>query len=145
MLIIAKVALGLGATLAVSGAYVFHEGVISVDVDEARSGGSHVHFWVPATAVSLGLRVAPHRHLEEAAAQVRPYLPVLRAIAKELKKYPNIELVDVKDGKDHVRISTVDGRITIDAVSTSETVHLRVPIETLDDVADRLEAEAPTI
>jgi hypothetical protein len=145
MLIIAKVALGLGATLALSGAYVFHEGVINVDVDEFRSGGSHVHFWVPATAVSLGMRVVPRHHLEQAAAQAQPFLPVLREMAKELKKFPNAKFVEVKDGTDHVYIGTLDGKLRIDAVNSTETVHLRIPVETIEDVADRLEADAPTI
>src|SRR5271167_4962554 len=97
MLLLAKVALGLGATMVMSTAYVFHDGVIRVDVDENRRDGSHVHFWVPATAVSAGLRVLPKHHLQQAAAQARPYLPLLREISKELKKYPNAELVDVRD------------------------------------------------
>lgn len=145
MLIAAKIVLGLGATLVMSTAYVFHEGVISVDVDEYKAGGSHVHFWVPATAVNAGLHVVPRRNLEEAARQARPYLPALRELAKGLKKYPNAELVDVRDGKDHVRVALVDGKIQIDAVSTGERVHVRVPVETLEDVSDRLEDSAPTI
>ncbi len=145
MLLAAKVALGLSATFAMSTAYVFHEGVISVDVDEHRAGGSHVHFWVPATAVSAGLHVVPSRHLEEAAQRAQPFLPVLRVLAKELKKYPDAELVDVVDGKDHVRIAIVDGKIQIDAIDHDQTVHVRVPLETLEDVSDRLEANAPSI
>jgi hypothetical protein len=145
MLIIAKIALGFGATLAVGGAYVFHEGVINVDVDEFRPGGSHVHVWAPATVVSLGMRVVPRHHLEQAASQVQPFLPVLREVAKELKRFPNATFVEVKDGADHVFIGTVDGKIRIDAVSDTETVHLRIPIETVENVADRLEADAPTI
>lgn len=145
MLIIAKIALGFGATLAVGGAYVFHEGVINVDVDEFRPGGSHVHVWVPATAVSLGMRVLPRHHREHAASQVQPFLPVLCEVAKELKRFPNAKFVEVKDGTDDVFIGTVDGNIRIDAVSNNETVHLRIPIETVGDVADRLEADIPTI
>jgi len=145
MLILAKVALGLGATLAVSGAYVFHEGVINVDVDEYTSGGSHVHFWVPVTAVSLGMRVVPRHHLEQAASQVRPFLPLLREATKELKKFPNANFVEVEDGTDHLFVGTVDGKIRIDAVNSTETVHLRIPIETIEDAADRFEADAPTI
>ena len=145
MLIIAKVALGLGAALAVSGAYVFHEGVINVDVDEYRSGGSHVHIWVPATAVSLGMRVVPRHHLENAASQVRAYLPVLREAARELKKFPNAKFVEVQDQDDRVFIGTIDGKIRIDVLSRTETVHLRIPIETIEDVADRFEADSPTI
>jgi hypothetical protein len=142
MLVLAKVALGLGATLAMTTAYVFHEGVIRVDVDEHRPGGSHVHFWVPATAVSAGMRVArlaPQHPLEQAAEQTKPYLPVFRAVAKELQKYPNAEFIDITDEEQHMHIGTVNGKLHIDVVGDDKTVHVQVPVETLMDVADRLE------
>ena len=53
MLFLAKLGIGVGATLALTAGWVFHEGVIRVDVDEARTDGSHVHFWVPATIVAV--------------------------------------------------------------------------------------------
>ena len=142
MVVLAKVALGLGVTLAMTTAYVFHEGVIRADVDESRPGGSHVHFWVPATAASAGIRVArlaPQHPLEQAAEQAKPYLPVLRVLAKELRKYPNTEFVDVTDEEQHVHIATVNRKLRIDVLGDDETVHLQVPVETLMDVADRLE------
>ena len=145
MLLLAKAALGIGATLAVAGVCVFHEGVIRVDVDENRSGGSHIHFWVPATTVSVGLRLTPRRHLQQAAAQARPFLPLLRELSKELKKYPNAELVDVRDSSDHVRITMQDGRLYLDAVTGTDDVHINFPVETIADVADRLEDAAPAI
>jgi hypothetical protein len=145
MLFLAKAALGAGAVLALTTAYVFHEGVIRVDVDESRSSGSHIHFWVPATTVSVGLRCVPRHHLQQAAAQARPYLPVLRELSKELKKYPNAELLDVRDSSEHVRITVKDGRLFLDAVTDSDNVHITFPVETIADVADRLEDAAPTI
>jgi hypothetical protein len=145
MLFLAKAALGLSATLALSTVYVFHEGVIKVDVDEYRGDGSHIHMWVPATAVNAGMCFVPHHHLARAASQVQPYLPALRELTKELKKYPDAQLVDVKDSNEHVRIALVDGQIQIDVVDPQETIHVRVPVETLEDVSDRLEANAPTI
>jgi len=51
MVLLAKAALGLGGTLVLAGAYTMREGLIRIDVDEFRSGGSHVHLWVPAAAV----------------------------------------------------------------------------------------------
>src|SRR5262249_30499766 len=84
MLILAKVALGLGVTVAAAGAYAFHEGVIRVDVDEQRNGGTHVHFWVPTTVVSTGLHFVPQEKMQSTARDVRPYLPVLREVSKEL-------------------------------------------------------------
>ena len=145
MLVLAKVALGLGATLVMTTAYVFHEGVIRVDVDEHRPGGSHVHFWVPATTVSAGMRLArlaPQHPLEQAAEQAKPYLPVLRTLARELQKYPHAEFIDVTDEQQHVHIATVNGKLRIDVLSDDETVHVQVPVETLMDVADRLEDAA---
>jgi len=146
MVFLAKAALGVSATIALTTAYVFHEGVIRVDVDENRNGGSHVHFWVPATAVSGGLRAVPRHYIRHAAEQARPYLPVLREVAKALEKYPNAELVDVRSAnREHVHISVHDGRLYIDAVDRENDVHIVLPTETIADVADRLEDAAPGI
>ncbi|HET7109075.1 MAG TPA: hypothetical protein VFI38_19835 [Candidatus Acidoferrum sp.] len=146
MLILAKAALGLGATVAMAGAYVFHEGVIRVDVDEQRAGGAHVHFWVPATVVPLGMHFAPREKLNRVMEETRPYLPVLRVVETELEKYPNVELVDVKDARDHVRVAMVDGKLKIDVVSENgDVVHLSVPARMLRDVADGLEERAPGV
>jgi hypothetical protein len=146
MLILAKVALGLGATMAMAGAYVFHEGVIRVDVDEHQAGGSHVHVWVPATVVSAGMHFVPKDQLNQATQEARPFLPVLREVAKELEKYPNVELVDVRDAQDHVRVAMVDGKLRIDAVSgDGDVVHVSVPARVLQDVADELEEKAPLV
>jgi len=145
MLFIAKAALGVTATMVIAGACVFHEGVIRVDVDESRSGGNHMHFWLPATTVSVGLCLTPRRHLERAAAQMRPYLPLLRELSKELQKYPNAELVDVRDSSNHVHIAVEKGRLYLDAVTDTDNVHINFPVATITDVANRLEDVAPAI
>jgi hypothetical protein len=145
MLLLAKVGIGISATLALTAGWVFHEGVIRVDVDEARTGGSHVHFWVPATTVPVGLHVTPRHYLQKAAEQTRPYLPIIREVAKELQKYPNADLVDVRNATGHVHIAVKNGRIYIDAVDPTENVHVSVPAETLQDVADRLEDVVPGV
>ena len=145
MLFLAKAALGLTATLAFSAAYLFHEGLIKVDVDEYQGEGSHIHLWVPAAAVNLGLQVVPHRHLERAARQLQQFLPALREIAKELRKYPNAQFVQVKEKDEQVDVALVDGKIQIDVVDPEETIHLQIPIQTLEDVSDRLESSPSSI
>jgi hypothetical protein len=145
MLLLAKAALGMGATVAVAGAYVFHEGVIRVDVDESGKNGSHVHVWVPATVVPVALRVVPSKDIQRAARQAREFLPALRELSKELEKHPNAELVDVRDANQHVRVTVHDGNVYVDAVSKEQDIHVSVPAETIADVADRLEARAPGI
>jgi hypothetical protein len=146
MVILAKVALGLGVTLAAAGAYVFHEGAIRVDVDEHRDGGTHLHLWLPGTVVSTSLHFVPQEKLQSTAQGLRPYLPVLREISKELEKYPNAELVDVMDGHDHVRISMIGGKLRIDAAcQDGDIVHVSVPARVLRDVVDQLEDRAPGV
>lgn len=145
MLILAKAALGLCGTMALATVYTFQEGVVRVDVDENFSGGSHVHFWLPAKAVSAGMHLMPQRNLREAAHQARPFLPVLRQLSKELPKYPNTVFVDVTDNHEHVRIMTVDGKLCIDATEKDKIVHVTVPVAVMRDVADNLEEITPGV
>jgi hypothetical protein len=146
MLILAKAALGLGAVVAMAGVYVMHEGVIHVDVDEHRDGGSHIHLWVPATAVSVGMHIASKKDIRKASEGVRPYLPAIREVAKELNKYPNVEFVNVISEQNHVRVGMVDGELRIDAVSEDgDVVHVTAPARVLEDVADGLEENAPGV
>lgn len=143
MILLAKATLGLGGALVVAGAYTFHEGVIRVDVDEYRAGGSHVHMWVPAAVVPMTMHFVPRHHFRDAAEHVREFLPVVHALFKELKKFPDAEFVEVQDGDQHVQIRTHDGKLQIDVHDTGEIVHLLVPLSTLDDVVGQIEESAP--
>jgi len=143
MILLAKAALGLTGTLFVAGAYTFHEGVIRIDVDEHREGGSHVHMWVPAAAIPMAMHLVPREHLRNAVEHSREFLPIARAFVKELKKYPDVELVEVMDGEQHVQIGTRNGKLQIDVEAPDEQVHLLVPLSTLEDVTRQLEDSAP--
>ncbi len=143
MMLLAKAALGLGGTIILAGAYTFHEGVIRIDVDEYRSGGSHVHMWVPAAAVPMAMHFVPGEHLRHASEQAREALPVLHAIVKELKKYPDADFVEVDGHDQHVRMRTHGGNLQIDVDAPDEKIHVLCPLSTIEDVASRLEEHAP--
>jgi hypothetical protein len=143
MMLLAKAALGLGGALVLAGAYTFREGVIRIDVDESRGGGSHVHMWVPAAAVPMVMHLVPREHLRHASEQAREFMPLVHALLKELKKFPEADFVEVTDSQQHVQIRTHEGKLKIDVDSPDENVHLLVPLSTLDDVADQLETSAP--
>ncbi len=143
MMLLAKAALGFGGTLVLAGVYTFHEGVIRVDVDEYRSGGSHVHLWVPAAAVPMAMHFVPGQHIRHASEQAREVLPILHAIVKELKKYPDADFVEVVDHDQHVRIRTHEGKLQIDVDAPDEKVHVLCPLSTIEDVTSRLEEHAP--
>jgi hypothetical protein len=143
MLLLAKAALGLGGTLVLAGAYTMREGVIRIDVDEVRSGGSHVHMWVPAAAVPMAMHLVPDKHWRHATDHAREAMPILHALVKELKKYPDAEFVQVDDGDQHVRMRTVGGRLQIDVDAPDQKVHVLCPLSTIEDVTIQLEEHGP--
>ena len=142
MILLAKVALGFGTTVAAAGAYTFHQGVIRIDVDEFRSGGSHVHMWVPAAVVPMALHFVPQHHLRHGGREMREAMPIARALFHELKNYPNTTFVEVTDGEQHVRVATEGSRLAIDATEPGQNVHLRIPISTVEDTFAQLERAA---
>ena len=142
-MLFAKIALGLASTVAFAAIYTFREGVIRVDVDEYRDGGSHVHLWVPAAAVPIALRCAPRDHLQNAAEHIKPWIPTIRQLAKELAKYPEANLVEVVDGDDHVQIRTHAGKLQVDVHEPAESVHVAFPIATLEEVSGQLTENIP--
>jgi hypothetical protein len=140
-MLLAKVALGFCGTLVLAGAYTFHEGVLRVDEDQGD--GHHVHVWVPAAIAPMALHVIPKHHLQHAAAEARPWLPMFRALTKELEKYPEAELVEVRDANQHVRIRTHHGKLLIDVTAPGESVHVVCPVVTVEEVARELQAASP--
>ncbi len=143
MMLLAKAALGIGGTFLLAGAYTFHQGVIRVDIDEYRVGGSHVHMWVPAAAVPMAMHFVPRARIKEAAEQARQFLPTAHAIVKELKKFPDADLIEVLDGEQHVQIRTHQGKLQIDVNEPGQKVQVLCPLATLDDVTRQLQASAP--
>src|ERR1700680_4647939 len=142
-MLLAKIALGLASTVAFAAVYTFREGVIRVDVDEFREGGSHVHLWVPAAAVPIALRCAPRDRLQDGAEKIKPWIPTIRQLAKELEKYPEANLVEVVDGDDHVQIRTHAGKLQIDVHQPGESVHVAFPISTLEEISGQLTDNIP--
>jgi hypothetical protein len=116
-----------------------------VDMDEDRSGGQHVHVWFPAAIVPMAMHVVPSHQFEHASAQVGPWLPTIRTITKELKKYPEAELVEVENTDEHVRIRTHHGRLLIDVRDARETVHVACPLAMIEEVSRQLENKSPGV
>lgn len=139
MMLLAKAALGLGGTMVLAGAYTMREGVIRVDVDEFRAGGSHVHMWVPAAAVPMVMAVVPEKHWRHASDHAREAMPIVRALVKELRKYPDANFVEVVDRKEHVQVRTINGKLVIDVDAPNEKVHLSCPLSTIEDVTEQIE------
>src|SRR5437016_2315769 len=126
-MILAKLALGLAGTVAVAGAYTFHEGVMSVQED--GGDGRHVHVWIPAALVPLAVRSIPARYIERHTREAAEWFPMLRAVSKELRQYPDAEFVDVQNSSEHVHIRTQGGKLLVDVTGDDENVHVVCPLE----------------
>jgi hypothetical protein len=143
MILLAKIGLGLAATAVATGAYTFREGVVRVDVDEFREGGSHVHMWVPAAAIPMAMHFVPHRELAKATRDAREYMPVARALVHELGKLPDTVLVEVQDADEHVVISVKSGAVKIDVSDPEEQIHVLCPLATIEDVTQQIAESRP--
>jgi hypothetical protein len=143
MLLLAKLGLGMTATVAVAGAYTFHDGIVRVDVDEFRAGGSHVHVWAPAAIAPMALHFVPLNHIDQASEKIGPLMPTIRVLLKELKKYPDAQFVDVRDGKDHVRVAVHNGKVIVDVNEPGDKVHVVCPLAAIEDAADVLASRNP--
>jgi hypothetical protein len=143
MILLAKVGLGVVGAVALTGAYTFREGVMRVDVDEFRSGGDHVHLWLPAAAVPMVVRLMPDKCMRDAANNAREWMPVAQAVAHELGKLPDSTLLEVRDGEQHVMVSTQNGAIKIDVTDPRESVHVLCPLATIEDVTGAIEEVRP--
>ena len=144
MVLLGKIALGFGATVVLAGAYTFREGLLRVDVDETRGETHHVHVWVPAAVVPMAMHFLPRDRMREAGERAGEFMPLVHAVAKELQKYPEAELVEVHDGLQYVRVRTHNGNLLIDAEEPGQTVHVSCPLATIDDVSRELQTFAPT-
>jgi len=138
-MIFSKLLTGTVTTLAVGGTLVFHQGIISVNVQEKRPGGDHVRFFVPATVVPAAMMFAPEARLREAAERARAVLPAAQVAARELQSYPDTVFVEVMDGPEHVRIEKRGGNLVVDVDSPQETVHVSVPLRTIASVLSDIE------
>ncbi len=143
---LAKAMAGVLGTAALAAAYVAHEGAVRVAVDQPHGGkqARHVHLLVPAALVPVGLAFVPDEKLRRAAERVRPWLPAIRMASQELGRLPDVELLEVRDAKQHVRIAKRGARFMLDVESPDETVHVSFPLKTLDQVARRLVSLGPT-
>jgi hypothetical protein len=143
MIFLAKLGLGVVGTIAVAGAYTFRDGVMRVDVDEARENGSHVHLWLPAAAIPEVMRLVPERELHRASHEAREWMPLASTLAHELGRLPDSTLVEVQDAKEHVVISTHNGALKIDVTDAEEDVHIVCPLATIEDITQQIAGARP--
>ncbi len=123
-------ALPVGATLLVAGSVVAH-GVVTVNVQESKAGGTHLYLPIPADLLYLGMDLLPvldqHGELARARQEVGPWAPVAQAAMESLEDCPDAVLVDVQEHGQTVKIVKVGRSIEIDVHDAGDVVHISLP------------------
>jgi hypothetical protein len=145
VILLGKIALGIVGTAVAGVGVLCSEGMIEVKVVERQPEVHHVYVIAPAMLVPIGMRFAPQRDLSRAAAQIRPWLPTIRAALDQLRESDDVTLVEVKEPGEHVRVAKEGGSIVVDVQDEDETVHVSTPIRAISSTIEQLAASGPTI
>lgn len=144
MMIFGKIMLGLAATAFAGAGLLCSEGLVHVDVREKQPQGHHIHVLAPALIAPIGVYLAPKADLADASAQIRPYLPTIRAALDGLRETNDVTLVEVNEPDQHVRVVKEGGSIVVDVDDPENSVHVSTPIRAIASTVEQLAAVAPS-
>lgn len=143
MILVGKIALGLVGSMVAGVGLLCSEGLVEVNVVEKHPETHHIFVVAPAMLAPIGMHFVPKRHLAQAAEQIQPYMPVIRAALDGLRDTPDLTLVDVKGPGEHVTVVKNGGSIIVDVRDKDETVHVSVPIRAMSSTIEELAAASP--
>lgn len=64
--------------------------------------------------------------------------PILVELLEELDQIPDVTLVEVWDGREHVRISKVGSKLRVEVTERDKSIQFSVPTRSVARIADRL-------
>jgi hypothetical protein len=103
-----------------------------------------VYVIAPAMLVPIGMHFAPGRDLSRAAAEIKPWLPTIRAALEQLRDTDDVTLVEVRQPGQHVRVTKEGGSIVVDVEDHDDTVHVSTPIRAISSTIEQLAAAGPS-
>lgn len=144
MILFGKIALGVVGTAVAGVGLLCSEGMIEVKVTERQPEVHHVYVIAPAMLAPIAVHFAPQRELSHAAAEVRPWMPTIRAALDQLRETDDMTLVEVKEPGEHVRVAKEGGSIVVDVEDPDDTVHVSTPIRAISSTIEQLAAAGPS-
>jgi hypothetical protein len=148
MILIGKIALGIAGTVVAGVGLLCSEGMVEVNVVERQPEAHHIFVMAPAMLMPIGMNIsrhwAPQGELSRAAAEIRPWMPTIRAALDQLRDSEDITFVEVKEPGEHVRVAKSGGSIVVDVEDHDNTVHVSTPIRAISSTIEQLAAAAPT-
>lgn len=136
MLLLGKLALGAGSVALLAGGILCSEGFVKVDVHETQPEAHHVYIVAPALLAPMAAHLVPKVKLQEASAQMRPWMPVIRAAIASLRDESDMTLVDITDQQQHVVVKKYGGNVVVDIVDEGNNVHVSVPLRAMENTIE---------
>ena len=143
MILLGKVVLGIAGTALAGVGLICSEGMIEVNVVEKQPEAHHVYVLAPAMLVPIGMHFVPSRKLGQAASELKPWMPTIRAALEQLRDGEDITLVDVREPDQHVVVTKDGGSVVVDVTDKDETVHVSTPIRAIESTLEQVAAANP--
>jgi hypothetical protein len=143
MVFLGKVALGIAGTALAGVGLICSEGMIEVNVVEKQPVVHHVYVLAPAMLVPIGMHFVPSSKLGQAATELGPWMPTIRAALEQLRAGEDIKLVEVREPGQHVLVTKDGGSVVVDVTDKDETVHVSAPIRAIESTIEQLAAASP--
>ena len=132
MIILGKVALGIAGSALAGVGLLCSEGMIEVKVVEKQPEVHHVYVLAPAMLVPIATHFIHKHNLSNAAAELKPWMPTIRAALGQLRACDDVNLVDVRETGQHVLVAKSGGSVVVDVTDDNEVVHVSAPIRAME-------------
>jgi hypothetical protein len=143
MVLLGKVALGIAGTALAGVGLICSEGMIEVKVVEKQPEVHHVYVLAPAMLVPIATHFIPSRKLGRASAEIKPWMPTIRAALEQLRAGEDITLVEVRESDQHVLVTTSGGSVVVDVTDKDDIVHVSAPIRAIESTVEQVAAANP--
>jgi hypothetical protein len=140
MILLGKIVLGVAGVGLAGASVLCSEGLVHVKVIEKQPRGLHLNVIAPAMLAPIAVHLAPRRDLAQAARQIQPYMPVIRAALDGLRDSQDAVLVDVQEPGERVEVSKSGTSIIVDVDDAANTVHISTPIRAISSTVEQLAA-----
>lgn len=143
MILLGKIVLGMAGVGLAGASVLCSEGLVHVKVIEKEPQGHHINVFAPAVLAPIAVHLAPRRELAQAAREIQPNMPVIRAALAGLRDTEDVVFVEVNEPGEHVQVSKSHGSIIVDVEDAGETVHVSAPIRAISSTVEQLAAATP--
>jgi len=143
MVLLGKVALGIAGTALAGIGVICSEGMIELNVVEKQPEVHHVYVLAPAMIVPIATHFVPSRKLGHAAAELKPWMPTIRAALEQLRASDDVTLVEVREPGQHVVVAKSGGSVVVDVTNQDDVVHVSAPIRAIESTVEQVAAARP--